>query len=282
KRIILETAFETEPSLRADGMRLQQIVVNLLANAIKFTPPGGRVKVRVTAADGHAVIAVSDTGVGITAEFLPHMFEPFRQADAGPRRAHGGLGLGLSIVHHLVKLHSGTVQATSQGPGTGATFVVRLPLTETGVMQRATGVETANGETTANGRFARTPRLDRVRVLVVEDDDDARHLVAALLQEAGAQVDDVATAAEGRRRLSAHRYSAIVSDLAMPEEDGYAFMRAVRTFSATVPAVALTALTRAEDAAAAYAAGFQICLMKPIDRDKLIAAVAELTRCARP
>src|SRR5262249_36119913 len=111
KRIILETAFETEPSLRADGMRLQHIVVNLLTNAIKFTPPGRRVKAGGTAADEHAVIAVSDTGVGITAEFLPLMFEPFRQADAGPRRAHGGLGLGLSIVHHLVKLHSGTVQA---------------------------------------------------------------------------------------------------------------------------------------------------------------------------
>ena len=272
KRIILETAFETEPSITADGMRLQQIMANLLTNAIKFTPPEGHVSVRVTAAGGHAVIAVSDTGIGIPAEFLPHMFEPFRQADGGPRRTHGGLGLGLSIVHHLVRLHAGTVEATSQGPGTGATFVVRLPLA-------ATAVETAREEPTVDGRFARAPQLDRVRVLVVEDDDDARHLVAALLQEAGAQVDDVATAAEGRQRLDAHRYSAIVSDLAMPEEDGYAFMRAVRAFSATVPAVALTALTRAEDAAAAYAAGFQICLTKPIDREKLIAAVAELTRC---
>jgi signal transduction histidine kinase/ActR/RegA family two-component response regulator len=279
KRIALETTFETEPSMTADGMRIQQIVTNLLTNAIKFTPAGGRVNVRVTTDGGHAVIAVSDSGIGIPAEFLPHMFEPFRQADAGPRRAHGGLGLGLSIVHHLVRMHGGTVQATSQGTGSGATFVVRLPLTESGVVQPARGVGTANAESTLNGAFARTPRLDRVRVLVVEDDENARRLVAALLQEAGAQVDDVASAAEGRQRLGAHRYSAIVSDLAMPEEDGYAFIRAVRTSAATVPAVALTALTRAEDAAAAHAAGFQICLTKPIDRDKLIAAVAELTRC---
>jgi signal transduction histidine kinase/CheY-like chemotaxis protein len=279
KGILLETAFETEPSMTADGMRIQQIVTNLLTNAIKFTPPGGRVNVRVTATGGHAVIAVSDTGIGIPTEFLPHIFEPFRQADAGPQRAHGGLGLGLSIVHHLVRLHGGTVQATSQGPGTGATLVVRLPLTETGVVQPASRFETADEESTVHGRFARTPRLDRIRVLVVEDDDDARHLVATLLQQAGAQVDDVASAAEGRQRLSAHPYSAIVSDLAMPDENGYAFMRAVRRFSATVPAVALTALTRAEDAAAAHAAGFQVCLSKPIDRDKLIAAIAELTRC---
>jgi signal transduction histidine kinase/ActR/RegA family two-component response regulator len=279
KGIILDTTFDAEPRVTADGMRIQQIVTNLLTNAIKFTPSGGRVNVHVTAADRHAVIAFSDTGIGIPAEFLPHMFEPFRQADVGPRRAHGGLGLGLSIVHHLVKLHSGTVEATSQGPGTGTTFVVRLPLTPSDAMQPARGVETARGETIAGGGFARTARLDRVRVLVVDDDDDARHLVAALLHDAGAQVDEVATAAEGRQRLGTHRYSAIVSDIVMPEEDGYAFMRAVRALSATVPAVALTTLTRAEDAAAAYTAGYQICLTKPIDRDRLIAAVAELTRC---
>jgi signal transduction histidine kinase len=153
KRIFLETAFETEPSMTADGMRIQQIVTNLLTNAIKFTPPGGRVNVRVAATGGHAIIAVSDTGIGIPAEFLPHMLEPFRQADAGPQRAHGGLGLGLSIVHHLVRLHGGTVQATSQGPGTGATLVVRLPLTETSVMP----VLSHRSTEAMNGRSRCTP-----------------------------------------------------------------------------------------------------------------------------
>jgi signal transduction histidine kinase len=132
KNIRLETAFESAPTLEADAVRLQQIVTNLLTNAIKFTPPGGQVTVRVREADRGAEIEVSDTGVGIAPEFLPHVFEPFRQGDAGPRRAYGGLGLGLSIVHHLVKLHGGTIEASSHGPATGATFRVRLPLAAAG------------------------------------------------------------------------------------------------------------------------------------------------------
>jgi signal transduction histidine kinase/ActR/RegA family two-component response regulator len=277
KGIAIESVFESVPSLTADPLRVRQIVTNLLANAIKFTPPAGRVTVRVREVDGDAEITVRDTGIGISPEFLPHVFEPFRQADAGPRRAYGGLGLGLSIVHHLVKLHGGAIEATSQGAGTGATFVVRLPLPNADA-SRATGPSRSTGaDPIPNGGGAQATRLDNLRVLIVDDDDATRQVVAALLEDAGAKVDGVATAAEGHQRLSTHRYSAIISDLAMPQEDGYSFIRAVRTSKASVPALALTGLTRHEDAAAAYAAGFQMCLTKPIDRDKLITAIAELT-----
>jgi signal transduction histidine kinase len=275
KSIRLESVFESTPTLAADAVRLQQIVANLLTNAIKFTPVGGHVVVRVREADGGAEIDVSDTGVGIAPEFLPHVFEPFRQADAGPSRAYGGLGLGLSIVHHLVKLHGGTIEASSRGPATGATFRVRLPLAAAG---GAAASNTRLGtDVTRSGEAPYDLRLDNCRLLVVEDDGDTRDVITALLEDAAATVDSVATAAEGHQYLRVHRYSAIVSDLAMPHQDGYSFIRTVRTSHGNVPALALTALARSEDAAAAYAAGFDACLTKPIDRDKLIRAIAQLT-----
>jgi signal transduction histidine kinase/ActR/RegA family two-component response regulator len=280
KGIVLDAFFETASVVSADPLRLQQIVTNLVSNSIKFTPAGGRVTVRAREVDHSVALTVTDTGVGIDPEFVPRIFERFQQAHAGPRRAYGGLGLGLSIVQHLVHLHGGTIEATSLGTGLGASFEVRLPLAPAdsvravppeGSLQR-----TAEPAVTLRA-VARPQRLDALRVLVVEDDRDTRNIVAALLEDAGAKVDSVASAAEGRQRLHTHPYSVIVSDLAMPGEDGYAFMRAVRTTSATVPAVALTALARPEDATAAYAAGFQAYLTKPIDRDTLIIAIANLT-----
>jgi signal transduction histidine kinase/CheY-like chemotaxis protein len=276
KGVLLESHFEPGLAVSADAIRLQQIMTNLIVNAIKFTPAGGQVTVRASAAGGQAKITVTDSGIGIAPEFLPHIFEAFRQADAGPRRAYGGLGLGLSIVQHLVELHGGTIEASSEGTGHGSSFEVCLPLA-------SAAVETAS-QTRANALKGAPPphaagaiRLDTLRVLVVDDDADTRHVVAALLRDAGATVDGAASAAQGHQRLRTERYSAIVSDLAMPQEDGYSFIRTVRSASPTMPAVALTGLTRREDATAAYAAGFQVCLAKPLDRDKLIVAIADLT-----
>ncbi len=275
KGVLLESEFEPGLAVSADAIRLQQIMTNLVVNAIKFTPSGGVVRVRAGAIDGQARITVADSGIGIAPEFLPHIFEAFRQADAGPRRAYGGLGLGLSIVRHLVELHGGTITATSDGTGHGSTFEVRLPLASPAVETVVPARASAAKAPPAYG----TPaiRLDTLRVLVVDDDADTRHVVAALLRDAGATVDGAASAAEGHQRLQTERYSAIVSDLAMPQEDGYSFIRSVRNASPTMPAVALTGLTRREDATAAYAAGFQVCLAKPLDRDKLIVAIANLT-----
>jgi CheY-like chemotaxis protein len=177
-------------------------------------------------------------------------------------------------------MHGGTIQAASPGKDQGATFEVRLPLAPAGAVPavQPDGSPQRTAEPPAKAAVAAGPlRLDTLRLLVVEDDDATRHIVAALLEDAGAKVDSVGSAAEARQRLQAHPYSAIVSDLAMPQEDGCAFMRTLRTTSATVPAVALTALARPEDASAAYDAGFQVYLTKPIDRDKLIVAIANLT-----
>jgi signal transduction histidine kinase/CheY-like chemotaxis protein len=277
KRVEVRVTLEQAPMVDADPLRIQQVAANLLTNAIKFTPSGGTVTVSVRERTDYAEIVVSDTGIGISRDFLPHIFEPFKQADAGPRRAHGGLGLGLSIVQHLVKLHGGTVDAASQGPGSGSTFVVRLPLAGREVVTKARPSSASAGEPLPVD-YVR--RLDALRLLVVEDDDETRQLVAALLEEAGAKVDVAATAAEGRQRLQEAHYSAIISDLLMPQEDGYTFMRGLRAHKTTMPAVALTALARNQDAEAAYDAGFQAFLSKPIDREALISTVVAITQPA--
>jgi signal transduction histidine kinase len=273
KGVAIETVYECSAVLHADALRLQQIVTNLLGNAVKFTAGGGRVSVHVREDGGDAEITFADTGAGIAPEFIPHVFEPFRQADAGPRRAYGGLGLGLAIVQHLVKLHGGTIDASSDGPGCGATFRVRLPIRQSD----ASAVTIQPRTETSRHADAGELRLDNLRILIVEDDEETRRVIAALIEDAGARVDSVGSAAEGRRQLGAHEYSALVSDLAMPHEDGYTFIRTVRRSKPSVPALALTALARREDADAAYEAGFQICLTKPVERERLIRAIAELT-----
>ena len=271
KRITLGVALEAMPMVDGDPVRIQQIVTNLLTNAIKFTPAGGNVIVSVRERIGQAEVVVSDTGIGIAADFLKSIFEPFSQADSGPRRLHRGLGLGLSIVRHLVKLHRGSVDAVSRGPGTGSAFIVRLPLAGSDLAKPAP-LPAISAAAHEPGR-----RLEKLRLLVVEDDHETRQLVAALLEEAGAKVDVAASAAEGRQRLEEARYSAIISDLIMPLEDGYAFMRGLRADKAMMPALALTALVRREDAEAAFDAGFQGFLSKPVERETLIAAIASLT-----
>ena len=295
KHVTLQTLCDASPLVAGDPLRLQQVVMNLLTNAVKFTPAGGQVTVRLREVDGQAELSVTDTGIGIAPDFLPHVFEQFRQADGGSSRLHGGLGLGLAIVRHLVDRHGGTVQASSPGKGSGATFTVRLPIATAAALAaienraRAEGTNLARARqlveapVTAAARDAAETatddgrrRLESVRILLVEDDDDTRLVVSALLEDAGASVDAAANAEEARARLDGAQYDVIVSDIAMPREDGYSFMRTVRASRRLEPAIALTALARRDHADEAVAAGFQVHLTKPVDRERLISTVASL------
>jgi signal transduction histidine kinase len=255
----------------ADSHRLQQIVWNLLSNAIKFTPPGGRVSVSVEREDPDVVIRVADTGQGIAPEFLPHIFDRFRQADSTTTRAHGGLGLGLAIVHHLVTLHRGTVTAASEGPARGATFTVRIPLAP--VRAARPGAAPPAGDD-------RRPPLAGIRVLVVDDDADARELIAAVLGGSGAEVVAAASTAEALDVVARARPHVLVSDLAMPGDDGYVLLDRLRSLgperNGSVPAVALTAFARAEDRERALARGFAVHVPKPVEPAALVEVVAQL------
>ena len=257
--------------LDGDPDRLQQVAWNLVSNAIKFTSRGGQVKVSLRAPDGHAELTVQDEGIGIKPEFVPHVFERFRQADSSSTRPHGGLGLGLAIVRHLVELHGGSVTAASDGEGKGATFTVRLPRREA-TMRDAAAAPLPD--------TAQAPKLSGLIVLVVEDDLDARELIRTVLEQLGAGVTAVASAREGLATLDAQRPDVLLSDIEMPGMDGYAFMRAVRERPASlggqVPAAALTAYARPEDRAAALKAGFQLHVSKPVQPDQLAAIVSSL------
>ncbi|HEX3770709.1 MAG TPA: response regulator, partial [Polyangiaceae bacterium] len=261
-----------------DPDRLQQIVWNLLTNALKFTPAGGRVEASVAHRGDTVVIEVSDTGQGIAAEFLPHAFERFRQADSAPSRTHGGLGLGLAIVRHLVDLHGGTVGVRSPGLGRGSTFTVRLPSRPPVAAHPQDAVPQGPSETPRQS--APEQRLEGLRVVVVEDDDDAREVVAMALEQHGAIVTKTSTAAAALDELRRERPDVLVSDIGLPREDGYALIAKVRAGLADaavdVPAVALTAYARAEDARKAIAAGFQVHAAKPLDLDALVSLVARL------
>jgi len=256
----------------ADAHRLQQIVWNLLSNAIKFTPADGRVTVSVERDDPHVVVRVADTGQGIAPAFLPYIFDRFRQADSTTTRAHGGLGLGLAIVHHLVTLHRGSVSAASEGLNRGATFTVRIPLAPLRTEGRLTP-----GTVTGVDRL---PPLAGVRVLVVDDDADARELITAVLGQSGAEVVTAASTAEALNALARARPHVLVSDLSMPGDDGYALLERVRALGldrdGRVPAVALTAFARADDRARALAAGYAVHISKPVEPAALVEVVARL------
>jgi signal transduction histidine kinase/DNA-binding response OmpR family regulator len=264
-----------------DASRLQQVVWNLFSNSIKFTPQNGRVNVRLKRSNSHAEITVSDTGQGISPEFLPHVFDRFRQADGTTTRTHGGLGLGLAIVRHLVELHGGTVHADSAGAGQGATFTVNLPLINTDVdyseAERAHSTP-VDGETTASYSL-----LDGLRVLVVDDEVDTRDLIAAVLVRVGAEVQTASTAHEALQALERWVPDVLVSDIGMPDEDGYTLIKKVRELDAKqpgwIPALALTAYASVEDRMRALSAGFQMHMTKPLDPAELVAVVASL--CGR-
>ncbi|HYB99901.1 MAG TPA: ATP-binding protein [Candidatus Limnocylindrales bacterium] len=263
--------------ISGDAARLQQVAWNLLTNAIRFTPRGGRVQVFLERIDSHVELSVVDTGEGIAPDFLPHVFDRFRQADSSTTRRHGGLGLGLSIVRHLVELHGGTVRAHSAGLNKGTTFVVSLPLRVIiQHVERSAGAAAAR----AAGMQAELPSLRGLRVLVVDDEADARELIARILQDAGAEVATAPSADEGIAAFLQHRPDVVLSDIGMPGEDGYSFVRRLRRLSSEdggdTPAVALTAFARSEDRRLALMSGFQMHIAKPAEPSELVVVVANL------
>ena len=254
----------------ADGPRLQQVLWNLLANAVKFTPEHGTVRVRLARQGDWGEIVVSDSGIGIPRDFLPSVFEPFRQADASATREHDGLGLGLSIVKQVVQAHGGTITVDSAGEGHGATFTVRIPV-----------VSASRRSITADPRkiAVRPKSLKGLAVLVVDDDGDSREVVAAHLENHDATVLTARSAAEAFDLLQRHQVDVLLADLAMPGEDGFSLLRRLRALTSKasmVPAAALTAFVREEDRQEAFEAGFQMHLAKPIDAASLVSAVATL------
>jgi PAS domain S-box-containing protein len=265
-------------TLNGDPNRLQQVFWNLLSNAVRFSHPGGQVIVNgITTKDG-VEISVRDCGEGIKPEFVPHVFDRFRQADASTTRKHGGLGLGLSIVKQLVELHGGEVQASSEGLGRGATFTVRLPRAGVAAQKEVTHEPRLLKE--LHPYQSDIPSLAGRRVIAVDDEEDARNLLKVILEEQGAVVTTAASAHDAMNLLEQNKPELIVSDISMPEEDGYTFIRKVRARGAErggdIPAVALTAFARPEDREQALAAGFQLHLTKPIDPARLVSSVARI------
>jgi PAS domain S-box-containing protein len=294
---LIESAFETvRPAADARGIRLerlldpaagpisgdpnrlQQVVWNLLSNAIKFTPRGGRVRILLQRADSHVEISVADTGIGIKPGFLPHVFERFRQGDPSTTRPYGGLGLGLAIVKHLIELHGGTVKADSQGEGRGCTFSVNLPLMA--VYSPAARPERVYPDGPPASHSFEPVDLSGIKILVVDDELDARDLISRVLGECKAEVLTASSASEALTIVERERPHVLVSDIGMPEIDGYELMRRVRALSLKIgvhiPAVALTAYAGPEDKTRALRAGFLVHITKPVEPSELVATLANL------
>jgi CheY-like chemotaxis protein/two-component sensor histidine kinase len=275
------TCSKNLPLVNGDCDRLQQVVWNLLSNAIKFTPAGGHVDVRAESNGSKVEITVRDDGQGIPPEFVPHVFERFQQVDGSTTRTHGGLGLGLAVVRHLVEQHGGTVSASSDGTGRGATFLVTLPAASgTAVVCSAEAslthddpeVQAVETESILNG----------TRILVVDDQEDARELLELILEHAGAEVATAASAVEALSKLQQSKIDVLVSDVGMPEHDGFELMRNVRALGpasgGSVPAIALTAYASAEDRRKSLEAGFEQHISKPVEPARFVAVVAQLAR----
>lgn len=279
KNIQIEVAIASPSDLvLGDAERLQQVVWNLLANAVKFTPEGGHIRVQLERSGSHFEITVSDSGKGIAPEFLPHIFDRFRQADQSSTRSYGGLGLGLSIVRQIVELHGGTVRAVSDGDGKGATFVVQLPVATN--FQKAAPLTTPVAAT-GQEELTNSSRFIHLRMLVVDDEVDTRDLLRAVLEGCGAQIRTAASVAEALRVFREWQPDVLVSDIGMPDEDGYTLIRKIREFQieegGRVPAIALTAYVRADDRERALRAGFQRHIPKPIEAIELISVLTSLT-----
>ena len=265
--------------ISGDADRLQQIVWNLLTNAVKFTPKGGRVQVKLQRIESHVEIVVSDSGVGINKEFLPYVFDRFRQADATTTRTHGGLGLGLSIVRQLVDLHGGGVSVQSEGEGKGATFTITLPFV--GVISDEKEPESIHSiQSEEILSFDGLPSLQGLKVLVVDDEADTGELIGEVLKECGSEVIVSRSAAEALEALEQHHPDILISDLGMPDEDGYSLIEKIRALPSDrggdIPAAALTAYARAEDRMRVLRSGFQFHLPKPVDSAELVTVVASL------
>ncbi|HEX3772679.1 MAG TPA: ATP-binding protein [Polyangiaceae bacterium] len=279
KGVRVQCALDSHATILGDGERLQQVAWNLLSNAIKFTPRGGRVLVTLRRAQSYVELVVADTGEGIGSDFLPHIFEPFRQADGAISRRAGGLGLGLSIVRSLVELHGGTVTAMSEGAGQGATFTVRIPTAPVRAEPNAPKIPEGGPPTPT---FECPPALGRLRMLVVDDEKDTRELLAFILEQCGAEVTTAATAEEAFGFLQRDRFDVLVSDIGLPGEDGLSLIRRVRALPAErgglVTALALTAYARTEDRTQALRAGFTAHLAKPVDPSELTLLIAAAVR----
>jgi PAS domain S-box-containing protein len=277
KKLRLQTMFDARGArIRGDASRLQQVFWNLLTNAVKFTPAEGKISVVLERVNSHVEIMVADSGVGIKAEFLPFVFDRFRQADSTTSRRYGGLGLGLSIVKHLVEQHGGSVRVKSPGEGQGSSFIIALPIS---VIQTDSGDRTGPltlGEPSLDS--IELPSLTGVTVLVVDDEEDARILIDRFIVERGGRTLPAANAEEALRILESEPPDIIVSDIGLPEVDGYAFIRRVRKQgrNQTTMAIALTAYARPEDRQRALLAGYQMHLVKPVDPRELIAGIASL------
>lgn len=272
-----------DPSARhtsGDPGRLQQVVWNLLSNAIKFTPTGGRIQIKVKRADANMQLRVSDTGFGISPEFLPFIFDRFRQADGTTTRNHGGLGLGLAIVRHLVELHGGSIKADSAGAAQGATFTITLPLAPQSTTRRNRVTGSLRAKEVSSGHFTSLPSLDGVKVLLVDDDPDTLEVVRIMLDGSRAVVHTAASASEAMEVLEWFSPDVLVSDLAMPVEDGYSLIRKIRALGTSggyqIPAIALTSYVRVEDRVHALTAGFNMFVPKPVQPDELITAIGNL------
>jgi CheY-like chemotaxis protein len=286
KQLELEAAIDPVAGpILGDPARLQQIVMNLLSNAIKFTPNGGRIDVRLERYDSCVRLEVKDTGVGIAPEHLPHIFERFRQVDSSNVRAHGGLGLGLAIVDYLVRQQAGKVSAQTEGLGKGATFSVEFPLTSLNVIGSDPAAVQLFTERTCSAvddvEISSDEMLKNLRILVVEDDPDTQELLKTVLQQHGAEVVAVGSAASALTEFERARPDVIISDIAMAGENGYELIRRIRALGPAagghVPAIALTAYASVVDRRRALLAGFQTHLAKPIEPDDLLAVILSLT-----
>jgi CheY-like chemotaxis protein len=271
---------EDVPEMVGDPTRLQQIIWNLLTNAIKFSSSGGRIALTLKVVGTSAQISVTDSGQGIAPAFLPFVFEPFRQQDASSSRVHGGLGLGLAISRQLTELHGGRITADSGGEGQGATFTVTLPLA--GTTSSESGAQRASRQFAAKSAFDAPEHLRGLHVLVVDDDDDARQLVASILEDCGCRTSVASSAREAMTKLADQVPDLLLSDIGMPGEDGYALIRQVRALprerGGGIPAAAITAYARADDRRRMLNAGYSIHLPKPVEPAELIAVVATLSR----
>jgi CheY-like chemotaxis protein/anti-sigma regulatory factor (Ser/Thr protein kinase) len=271
KNILLNPVLHTTGLVHGDAVRLQQVVWNLLSNAIKFTPNNGHVDIRLEQVGHQAQLTVSDTGKGIDPKFLPHIFESFRQEDVSITRKYGGLGLGLAIVRSLVEAHGGTIMATSPGEGLGATFTVRLPLLRM-------AIESQQPEVFSTQALD----LSKIRILIVDDEPDARELLTVILTQYGADVLTVDSAAEVLANLETFQPDVLVSDIGMPEVDGYTLIQQIRTLppenGGQLPAIALTAYAREDDYQRAISNGYQRHITKPLEPERLVQAVMKLCK----
>ncbi|HSK70589.1 MAG TPA: ATP-binding protein, partial [Pyrinomonadaceae bacterium] len=265
-----------------DSMRLQQVIWNLLSNAIKFTPKGGSVQVLLERVNSHIEVTVNDTGPGIDEDFLPYVFERFRQADSTSSKKYGGLGLGLAIVRHLVEMHGGTVEAANRKDRSGSVFSFKLPVM---VIRKQNG---SNGEnrrvhpsSSGNVAFDYQPELNGIKVLAVDDEPDARGLLTVVLEQCGADVKTCGSASEALKLLKKYKPDILISDIGMPGEDGYSLIKKVREMETgnerRIPAVALTAFARVEDRLQALSAGYNMHVPKPVEPAELALVIASLT-----